>query len=290
MNRRDLPETLAPLILKAIPGALRAGDAILTVYKESDLGIEIKPDNTPLTRADRSAHLIISEALSSTGLPMISEEGQDIPYTERQKWETFWLVDPLDGTREFIKRNGEFTVNIALVHAHYPVAGIVYAPVCGELYLGLGALGAWKVNAPLHVSAEDWFDGTWMQAARRLPFPVDARPFTVVASRSHMNQETQEFIDDLRSRMPSLAVANRGSSLKTCLIAEGAADMYPRFGPTMEWDTAASQAVAEAAGITVIEAVTGRRLTYNKENLLNPWFIVFDPKSTDQSSLLAQIK
>jgi 3'(2'), 5'-bisphosphate nucleotidase len=264
-----------------VPIAFSAGDAILEIYREPDHGIEIKSDHTPITRADKAAHYIISQALANTPWPIISEEGLETPYAARKGWTTYWLVDPLDGTREFIKRNGEFTVNIALIHENYPLAGIVYAPVTGELYLGLTGMGAWKFNNPKAVDTTNWLDQSWMKSGKRLPLPASERPFTVVASRSHLNRETQEFIDGLRDREPGLTVANRGSSLKTCLIAEGAADVYPRFGPTMEWDTGAAQAVAEAAGIKVIQVKTGERIAYNKEDLLNPWFFVFDPKSID---------
>ncbi len=233
------------------------GAAIMRVYAEGDLGITQKADESPLTRADRAAHTAIANALQPTGLPLLSEEGKAVPFAERAAWDIFWLVDPLDGTKEFIKRNGEFTVNIALIRAGRPVAGVVYVPVTQRLYYGSPEGGAFRVEA----------DGT-ATALRCAPTDLQARGLRVVASRSHLNDETKAFIEKLDA--PELV--SMGSSLKLMLVAEGNADVYPRFAPTMEWDTAAAQAIVEAAGGRVCAYPENIPLAYNKENLMNPAF------------------
>jgi 3'(2'), 5'-bisphosphate nucleotidase len=238
--------------------ARRAGDAIMAVYA-GDHAVEFKDDQSPLTAADRAAHEVIVAGLKdmSPDIPILSEEGKDVPFTERQHWSRFWLVDPLDGTKEFIKRNGEFTVNIALIERGAAVAGVVYVPAQDRLYAGVTGVGAF-VRAGDGVSA-----------------PICVRPadpeagLTVVMSRSHPSPDLDEYLEGIRVA-EALSV---GSSLKLCVVAEGKADLYPRLGPTMEWDTAAGQAVVEAAGGRVL-TVAGEPLRYNKENLLNPHFIV----------------
>jgi 3'(2'), 5'-bisphosphate nucleotidase len=224
--------------------------------------------------ADLEAHSIISKALEPTGIPILSEEGRDILYTERKEWPVFWLVDPLDGTREFVNRNGEFTVNIALIEKAYPLAGVIYIPVRDELFLGLPEIGAMKFSGveSLLQSCSSMED--MLHSGKSLPFEQHDRPYTVVCSRSHMSPETEAFIEELKSTYGKVEYASRGSSLKLCMVAEGQADIYPRFAPTMEWDTAAGQAIAEHSGASVIQALSMDRLKYNKENLLNPWFIV----------------
>jgi len=257
----------------ATRAAIRAGEAILEVYREEDLEVELKADETPLTRADRTAHGIIREALEETGIPVLSEEGRDIPFEERRLWEQFWLVDPLDGTKEFIKRNGEFTVNIALIEQGRTGFGVVYAPWINELFVGLPGMGSFRCkntkyfNQPLEYL---------VQFSEKLPFEKQKQHgiCRVVASRSHFNEETKQFIDFLELEGRKVSLVSRGSSLKLCMVATGEADIYPRMGPTMEWDTAAAHAVVKATGKNVCCFDTGEELEYNKEDLHNPHFLV----------------
>ena len=258
----------------AVPAALKAGEAILEVYYSEYFGQREKADKSPITEADLRAHLCIQEALEKTPYPILSEEGRDIPYEERQKWDPFWMVDPLDGTKEFIKRNGEFTVNIALISKGIPVCGLVYVPVSRVLYLGLGPGEAWRLEVPAAIDVNESFDAAHLAGGIKLPEASRDTAYRVVASRSHMNAETAEFIQMLEKNYPEVRLASRGSSLKICMVAEGAADIYPRFAPTMEWDTAAGQAVAEAAGMEMLDYHSKKPLRYNKPNLLNPWFVV----------------
>lgn len=250
--------------------ALDAGRAIMDVYTrpDTDWEVERKADHSPLTVADRRAHAVIADALARSGCPLLSEEGEHLPYAERREWKRFWVVDPLDGTKEFLKRNDEFTVNIALVENGDPVWGVVYAPALYRLFWGVMGEGAFTAS----VDPSDYAAGE----AQRLPLTGarDGRPFRVVASRSHLSPETATFIEALRGDHPDLETVSAGSSLKLCLVAEGKADVYPRLAPTMEWDTAAGHAIAAAAGRTVVDAETGRPLRYNKEDLHNPFFIV----------------
>jgi 3'(2'), 5'-bisphosphate nucleotidase len=263
----------------ALRAAVAAGEDIMDVYA-AGFTVDRKADQSPLTEADRRAHARIAVMLGPGGIPVLSEEGRGIPYTERRAWSGLWIVDPLDGTKEFIKRNGEFTVNIALIREGRPVLGVVYAPAANVLYLGETSLGGFKLAAERSilramVSEGDSLLERFVRLAVKLPVaPSEMRRFTVVASRSHMNQETESFIEDLRRDHADLELASIGSSLKLCLVAEGSADVYPRFAPTMEWDTAAGQAVAEASGASVVSATDGTPLVYNKPDLHNPWFIV----------------
>ncbi|MBW2474539.1 MAG: 3'(2'),5'-bisphosphate nucleotidase CysQ [Deltaproteobacteria bacterium] len=235
-----------------------AGSAIMEIYA-GDFNVELKGDNSPLTCADRASHQVIVEGLqeATPDISILSEEGRDIPYAERAAWSRFWLVDPLDGTKEFIKRNDEFTVNIALVEDGLVTAGVVYVPAQDTMYFGGLGAGCWKTvngdaSVPIKVREADYNAG-----------------LTVVMSRSHPSHELETYLQEVNVA-EALPV---GSSLKLCVVAEGKADLYPRLGPTMEWDTAAGHAVVEAAGGTVTQ-VDGAPLRYNKENLLNPYFIV----------------
>ena len=235
-----------------------AGAAIMEIYA-GEFNVELKGDNSPLTCADRAAHEVIMAGLQQAypEIPVLSEEGRDIPYSERCQWSRFWLVDPLDGTKEFIKRNGEFTVNIALIEDGRVVAGVVYVPVQGKMYLGIRDKGAWlrvEENEPVEIQVRE---------------ADHAAGLTVVMSRSHPSPELEAYLQKIKVA-EALPV---GSSLKLCVVAEGKADLYPRLGPTMEWDTAAGHGVVEAAGGTVL-TVEGKPLEYNKESLLNPYFIV----------------
>ncbi|MDX8339308.1 3'(2'),5'-bisphosphate nucleotidase CysQ [Draconibacterium sp. IB214405] len=260
------------IINTAIKAAIRAGEEILKIYKDptSDFSIEKKADNSPLTIADKASHQVIEAALAETGIPILSEEGKTIEYEERRHWNTFWLIDPLDGTKEFIKKNGEFTVNIALVKNNQPVMGVIYVPVSETLYFGSPEDGAWKLE-----DANENCDLEQLKAkGQELPAPLSSEVFKVVGSRSHMSQETEDYINELKKEHPQIEIVSKGSSLKICMVAEGSAHQYPRFGPTMEWDTAAGHAIANAAGKHLMLTDLSEELKYNKENLLNPYFIV----------------
>ena len=237
--------------------ALLAGDAIMKVYQQGDFNISIKSDDSPLTEADRLAHEIIMDHLNETSLPIISEEGEQVAYNVRKNWDYYWLVDPLDGTKEFINRNGEFTVNIALIHDRNPILGVVYVPLSNDLYWAISSQGAFALNG----NSNEY---------RSLKVSILSDKVTnVLCSRSHMNLETQDYIDD----MINPKVTKMGSSLKFINIADGKADIYPKFGTTMEWDTAAAQIILEEAGGKVEKLNRKReRLLYNKISLENPAF------------------
>ena len=261
-------------MITAINAALEAGKEILSVYETDDFDIENKADNSPLTKADRKAHNMIMKHLETTGYPVLSEEGKEMAYDERSDWYKFWCVDPLDGTKEFIKRNGEFTVNIAMIEDQKTMNGVIYVPVTQELYVGINGLGSWKMTG---IDADYKVDSleSLFEKGSKLPMTSAVNePFTVVGSRSHMNDETREIINTYEQKFGKTEVISRGSSLKLCMVAEGKADFYPRFAPTMEWDTAAGQAIAQAAGMLVTTADMETLLLYNKKELLNPWFVV----------------
>lgn len=244
----------------AIEAAVEAGKKILDIYDDpnADFEVERKADNSPLTKADKAAHLEIVKHLEPLGIPILSEEGRNIPYNERAEWRRLWIVDPLDGTKEFIKRNGEFTVNIALVEDGEPTLGVIYIPVTGELYYGDREEGAFKK------SGED---------VVKLPIEQQRDNYLVVASRSHLSPETAAYIEALKAIHTNVDTVSKGSSLKICLIAEGSADSYPRYAPTMEWDTAAGDAILRATGGALCQADSHTPLQYNKADLLNPYFV-----------------
>lgn len=237
--------------------ALDAGNAIMEIYKR-DFKVEYKEDNSPLTEADIIANEIICDALEKLypQIPMLSEENKEVAYKDRKDWEYFWCIDPIDGTKEFIKRTGEFTVNIALIHKKIPVLGVVYAPVISDMYYAKKGDGAFKNNEqlPLYKNTNQ------------------KEKMVVVASVSHLSDETQTFINELDTK--KIEQTSKGSSLKLCMVAEGVADIYPRLAPTMEWDTAAADAIVREAGKMTFQYETNRPVLYNKENLLNPWFVV----------------
>ncbi len=260
------------LLFQAIIAAIEAGREIMEVY-DTDFAVESKDDNTPLTLADKRAHHKIVALLASTNLPVLSEEGRDIPYQERSAWKRFWMVDPLDGTKEFVKRNGEFTVNIALIENGVSIAGVIYVPVTKDLYFGwVDEIGAFKLPQFLPKGSTGMDD--LLKTAVKLPTELPTRPYTVVGSRSHMSPETTAYLQTLEQEHGEIDIVSMGSSLKICLVAEGVADIYPRFAPTMEWDTAAGHAIASAAGKEIVDKSTGLPMRYNKENLLNNWFVV----------------
>ena len=254
----------------AIAASIDAGLEIMKVYN-SDFDYELKDDNSPLTIADKNANDVINEYLVKTNIPIISEENAQIDYNIRKLWNTCWIVDPLDGTKEFIKRNGEFTVNIALVKDGYPILGVIYVPVEKKLYYAdVLSKKAFSVilDSPEEYSIENIIENAKVIGNNR----NDENRIRVVGSRSHMNKETTDFVESLKSDVNEVIVVSKGSSLKFCLVAEGNADIYPRFAPTMEWDTAAAHAICIASGISVKSEITKKELRYNKENLLNPWF------------------
>ncbi len=268
-------KTTENLLCTAIGAAVEAGRRIMTIYDSprDTWEVEHKADHSPLTRADREAHAAIARRLAETGaIPLLSEEGEHLPYDERSRWQRLWIVDPLDGTKEFIKRNGEFTVNIALAAEGRPVAGVVYVPATRTLYFGGEGLGAYRLDTYTDEGVPAWERLT--ADARRLPLDADHADYVVVVSRSHLSPETEAFI--ARARRDHAAVSTRpsGSSIKICLVAEGTADAYPRLAPTMEWDTAAGDAIVRAAGGVTVQAATGAPLVYNKADLHNPHFIV----------------
>ena len=254
----------------SIKAAIEAGKRILEVYK-NEFEVETKSDNSPLTEADKRSHNAIKDMLSSLSIDILSEEGKQLSYAERKDWKKFWLIDPLDGTKEFVKRNGEFTVNIALVEDGLPTLGVVYVPVTGKMYYGSHENGSYSFMFDKDGSKtiEDY-----MKDAQKLPDASASDKYTVVASRSHNTSETEQFIDEKRKQYGEVNLVSSGSSIKLCLVAEGKANVYPRLAPTMEWDTAAGHAVAKFAGCNVYNFETKKELQYNKENLLNPWFVV----------------
>jgi len=257
-------KSTAELLELAIAAALKAGKGIMQVYETEDFSVEMKSDNSPLTKADKASHQIICKDLSSSQLPLLSEEGSHISFEERKSWEYYWLVDPLDGTKEFIKRNGEFTVNIALMKGAAPVAGVIYAPCLDTLYYGAKETGAYKIKNG---------DKSSLPIVERLELQdlLQKDSVTIVASRSHSNPETEQFI----SRFKNFELQSMGSSLKFMLLADSAADIYPRLAPTMEWDTAAAHAILNAVNRKVYQEDLNSELVYNKANLLNPPFIAF---------------
>jgi len=239
--------------------AEEAGDAVMKIY-ERNFTIEYKDDKSPLTEADLKSNEIICNALATLYplIPILSEENKNASYGNRKDWDYFWLIDPIDGTKEFIKKTGEFTVNIALIYQDKPVLGVVYAPVLEDMYYAKKDMGAYKNDI-------------------RLPIKKNTEPdkeLNVVASISHLSEETQTFIDELASNTEKLNLVSKGSSLKLCMVAEGTADIYPRLAPTMEWDTGAAHAIVIESGKQVVQYENDRPLVYNKENLLNPWFVV----------------
>lgn len=258
------------LLNTAITASLEAGRSILEIYHSGAFDVEIKGDNSPLTRADTASHNVIMSFLAKTNIPVLSEEGKAISYEERKDWTQLWIVDPIDGTKEFIKRNGEFTVNIALIENQKTQIGVIFVPVTGELYFSSKEMGAFKVKVDL----ENYDIDSLISNGDKLPLQRDDKTYTIVASRSHMSPETQDYVQQMKNKHGDVNLISKGSSLKLCMVAEGQADCYPRFAPTMEWDTAAGQAICEHAGFQVIDWGTKENMLYNREELLNHWFLV----------------
>jgi 3'(2'), 5'-bisphosphate nucleotidase len=253
-----------------INAAIDAGKKIIEIYGSSDFGIEAKDDLSPITRADKSANKIIYEHLIPLGIPILSEEGKSISWETRKTWDTFWLIDPLDGTKEFIKKNGEFTVNIALIEKGNPVLGVIFVPVSCELYYG-NQNGSYK--SAININEITDIKQIILKSVK-LPCFFQEENFLIVGSRSHLNEETEKYINQIESGGKPKVLFTKGSSLKLCMVATGEANIYPRMGPTMEWDIAAGHAIALFAGKSVTQYPSGKPLVYNKENLLNPSFVV----------------
>ena len=284
-------------LLPALLAAKEAGEVILEVYL-GEIDVRYKDDDSPLTIADKRAHGAILNRLTSdsiSNIPIISEEGKQTPYEERSQWEKFWLVDPLDGTKEFVKRSDEFTVNIALIHRSRPVLGIVFVPALGHIYFAAEGLGSYKLEEaelPGHVffakkgaslgrpRMEDL-----IAEATRLPMHGTAKRPTdrvnLVGSRSHGTEALSDFVTRMKERYSEVKFVPAGSALKLCLVAEGTADVYPRFGPTMEWDTAAGHCVVEQSGGTVVSMEGKIPLAYNKRDLHNPSFVCIGKQFRD---------
>lgn len=257
----------------AIQASLSAGYAIMEIYRNDDFKVESKEDDSPLTVADKKANEIINKFLGPHAIPIISEENKQIDYEERKIWTQCWIVDPLDGTKEFIKKNDEFTVNIAFVEKGKPELGVIFAPALNTLYFAVVSESkAFRyVISEAKVAAEEVLE----KAEEIKPATTKGERLKVVGSRSHMNEDTQKFIEDLKEKHgEEIEIVSRGSSLKFCLVAEGEAHIYPRFAPTMEWDTAAGHAICEAVGLKCLFRETGEPMTYNREKLLNGHFSV----------------
>jgi 3'(2'), 5'-bisphosphate nucleotidase len=264
------------LLHQTIVAAVLAGNEILEVY-DTNFNVEYKEDKSPLTLADKKASAKIVHELQRFEIPVLSEEGEEIAYELRKTWKKLWIVDPLDGTKEFVKRNGEFTVNIALVEDHVPTLGVIYSPVFKDLYFAAKGIGAYKIDRHEFMNmveniAQISLDELYA-VAKKLPIVNERKNYVVVASRSHMSTETYERVEALKLQHSDVQIVSTGSSIKMCLVAEGAADEYPRFGPTMEWDTAAGQAILQEAGCSLIDFETNEPMRYNREDLLNKWFI-----------------
>lgn len=257
----------------AVTAALKAGEEILKIYN-TNFYIETKADNTPVTAADKAASKSILNVLKESQFPVISEEEPISHFSERKHWEYLWLVDPLDGTKEFVKRNGEFAVNIALVKNGQPIIGVIYTPVLEDIYFAMCDFGSYKSNKRKlpELSDVQWHESL-LTSGQKLPLNTLPRNYTVVASRSHLSREINTRIENLKNLYGPVDIINVGSSIKQCWVAEGKAHEYPRFGTTMEWDTAAGQCILEQSGNKLVDLETGLPMRYNKESLQNNFFI-----------------
>lgn len=267
---------LNDLLFRAILASVAAGKEILKIY-DTPFSVEYKEDDTPLTQADQNASDKIIELMEDTNIPVLSEEGEHFDHQTRKGHESIWIVDPLDGTKEFVKRNGEFTVNIALVKNNKPVLGVIYSPVFKDLYFAADGLGSFKIDRhdliPIIDNLKTLTLDSLVLIAKKLPSKHYPEVYTIVASRSHLSSETYAYIESKKREHGEVNIVNTGSSIKMCWVAEGLANEYPRFGPTMEWDTAAGQAILENAGCELIEFETNSPMQYNRADLRNKWFV-----------------
>lgn len=264
---------LKQLLELSIKACIASGEEILRIYN-TNFEVDYKDDKSPVTIADKNASKVIEDILSISNLPFLSEEGKHTDYDIRKKWNTYWLVDPLDGTKEFIKKNGEFTVNIALIQNQIPVLGVIYCPVSMDLYYAAKSIGAYKLVFDFNkINSSNLTLDKLIHLSNKLPYINNQSSYTIVASRSHLSSETYQHIEVCKQKYSEISIVNIGSSLKLCLIAEGSADEYPRFGPTMEWDIAAGHAILLESGANVTDNETKQQMIYNKPDLLNNWFI-----------------
>lgn len=269
--KSEVQNKILPDYLVAIKAAISSGSEIMRIYEDGNFEIESKEDNSPITLADKSANIVINEFLKPTGIPIISEENVEAEFSERKQWDYCWIVDPLDGTKEFIKKSGEFTVNIALVENNKPVFGVIYIPADNKLYCGDVKAGkSFKVFVDDKIEIEDLLKNAEEVFPKRAEGVIN-----VAGSRSHINEETLEFIEGIKKKYSQeVKVIPKGSSLKFCLIADGTMNIYPRIGTTMEWDTAAGHAICKAVGLRLIDMQTSKEMVYNKRNLRNNSFVV----------------
>lgn len=262
------------LLKLAVKAALRAGDEILRIYN-TDFHVETKSDDTPVTMADKVSGRCIVGVLSASGIPVISEEEEVPAYGEREKWDKVWIVDPLDGTKEYIKRNGEFAVNIALVEQGKPVIGVIYAPVLKDIWFAAQNAGSYKItqNDVITELTKQNLPENLFEYARKLPLMQLPSQYTVVASRSHLSPEVNARVKELERLYGTVNMISIGSAIKQCWVAEGRAHEYPRYGKTMEWDTAAGQCILEQSGSKMLDLRTNLPMRYNKQDMLNSYFI-----------------
>lgn len=262
------------LLTNAYNASIRAGAKVMEIYRSDDFNINLKSDSTPITLADREAHALIKNFLGRTRIPLMSEEGRNMLYEERCHWDLFWLIDPLDGTKEFIKRNGEFTINIALMVDNVPSMGVVYVPCFNKIYFADPERGAFSKENVVPDEAANFGIAEIYASARKLP-AIERKngPVRIVISRSHVSPETHHFIELMKMKHgENVTVIERGSSMKFCMVAEGEADYYVRTTRTFEWDTAAGDAIATTAGARTID-LNQETLRYNKTDLQNPFFV-----------------
>lgn len=263
------------LLAKQFNAAVRAGAEIMKIYKQSeDYGVTLKSDNSPITIADRAAHHSIKLSLGETRIPILSEEGREMLYEERCNWELFWLVDPLDGTVEFIKGNNEFTVNIALMQNNICISAVVYVPYHQKIYIAERGRGAWVIESVTPDDSADYTYENIHSELQQLPLATESHTtFRVALSRSHQTPETHTHVEQLRVQHPDLEIVEQGSSYKFCLLAEGSVDYYVRTTTTSEWDTAAGELILSESGGVTLSYPDEQPLSYNKESLDNPWFV-----------------
>ena len=269
-------EKIKELLGIAIHASFKAGIEILDVY-DKPFKVKYKADASPVTEADKRANAVIEKLLEPTGVPALTEEGDELPYNTRKDYDLLWIVDPLDGTKEFVKRNGEFTVNIALAENGKPVIGAIYSPVMRDLYFAAKGIGSYKTNRhkiiELQNSGKELNLDELIAMSERLPLLQKQKKYTIVASRSHLSSELYHYIENIKREKGEVELINTGSSIKMCLVAEGTANECPRFGDTMEWDTCAGQCIVEQAGGTLVDMATKLPMSYNREILKNNSFL-----------------